>query len=270
METLKLAFTQACPEKDAGLPLCPCSVIWRRVIVPHCVHWPPQTHSPPCPCTLSMTPTDHSTGHFPSVLLPVGSARGPRGRTEGGRADVECLVSLTTGAPQGTAQAGWPPPQHPHRLCFQHPFSPCPFGPRVGLLPQVLWVPCPALAFGLNSLQTTCFLPGPTAWRQTPVEGGGALSVRLSWLFAVCPQGPGFTAPGEGTHLGAIHAAEQKPELPLQASFRGSAPPALTVFHLFVKLLLTEKHRKKRIKREKSWRRNVFFSPGLNLLLSTL
>lgn len=166
---------------------------------------------------------------------------------EGGRSGVECSISLSLRA-RLRVQPRLGGPLH-STLTVSISSVPPLLVPSalgrdctlvLGVLPWVLWAPYPALAFGLNSLQTTyfegatCFLLGPASGRPLWRETVPSLSIRPS-VFGVCPSPrPCITKLSEGTHLEAIHAREQKPELPPEASSRGSLFPALTSFHLSI------------------------------------
>lgn len=180
-----------------------------------------------------------------------------------------CLPVLR-GRPQGTAQVGWPPPSHPQCLfpasLLSLPLHPQGRGcaPVLGVLPRVRWVPYPALAFGLNSLQTThfggatCFLLGPASGRQCLLHPSVCPSVHV---FGACPPAmPHITKLSEGTHLKAIHAAEQCQSCHLSPLPRltASCPDFISSCP---KLLFPEKHYKKRTKRAKVGGGMPFF-PG--------
>lgn len=172
--------------------------------------------------------------------------------------------------PSGLGPARWSPPQHPR--------APSPFSRSVnspgaqhwGLgVPYILHRPSDSTPFKSLTLSS------PPASRQPlpPADTcGGRPGTPLppphpETAVHVCPRGP-RTRLREGTHREAIPAAEQKQGLPPEPSSeaQGLLFNSISSFH---KLLLTETHDKKGIKREKSWWRNAF-SFWLNLLLSIL
>lgn len=119
-------------------------------------------------------PTDCSNGRSPSdpfLLAQLTEApEEPAGR-ERGRLAVQCLVSLSSGAPQVTAQRGGP---------LHSTLAPPAPSAAVSIAPGTALGPggplYPAQNFGLNSLQiahfefTSCFPPAPASsrhlWRE--------------------------------------------------------------------------------------------------------
>lgn len=135
----------------------------------------------------------------------------------------------------------------------------------LGILHRVLWIRYPALAWGLNCLQMAsiegapCSLLGPAAGRHLGGGGEGAVPSAIR-VFGIClPGRPPITKLSEGTHLEAIHTAEQKRVPATSGLLPGLIAACYDFISSFRKLLLTEKHYKKRIKREKSWWRDAFF-----------
>lgn len=154
-----------------------------------------------------------------------------------------CLPVLRD-RPQGKAQVVWPPPSSlaPSVSLFPASLLSLPLQPRgrdcapvLGVLPGVRWVPYPALAFGLNSLQTThfggatCFLLGPASGKQCLLRPSVCPSVRV---FGACLLAmPHITKLSEGTNLKAIHAAEQSQSCHLSL-LPGLTASCSTLFHL--------------------------------------
>ena len=151
----------------------------------------------------------------PSDPLPVGSANGgPRGACRDGEREVGCLmlVSLSSGAPQVTAQRGGPlhstlGPPAPSVTVSIAP-GPCTGAWGSPISCTGLWTQLPSN----RSLRVRLLLPASPCLQQTPVEGGQAPPLPLphpETVVHVCPGGP-RTRLREGTHREAIHAAEQK------------------------------------------------------------
>lgn len=243
-----------------GLLLCPLAPqSFGEGALCRCLYLPLQAHSPLSSGPGRLTPTEHSNGLLalrPPSCWP--SQGDPGGRLQGGREGgwevgwlMPCLLVLrgASGHIPGRVAPSLSPPSAPPGFAA--------LGTALGPLGSLH----PALAFGLNSLQithfecATCFLRGPCLM-QTPAQRGNAPPTPkcvwcLSAQMPVLPRsvrGPTakpFTQPNKS---GSRHSG------PLP----GLAASCSNFISSFHKLLLTEKHYKKGIKREKSWWRNAF------------